>query len=218
MSSEKIPEIHYSDSLDKLFKKSGENFLCLRWAQEESQRWTAQMNTYFTIPTIILSGLTGIGSVGSDTLLPFTGASTLIGLLSFVCATLQTIASYFAFAKRSEAHRIGAIQYAKMYQIISFELSRPRNERMSANKLMDLIKSESDRLLEISPQIPRHIIDAFREKFKEDYTKISVPLVLNGLEPIEVVHVEIPLTQTQQQQQPQPSEEKVESKKPKPFR
>lgn len=180
------PQIHYTDTFEKLLKKSGEEFQCLAKAHSDSQRWTATSNTYLSIPVIILSGLAGLGAVGSENLLPFSGAQTLVGMVSFCCATLQTIASYFSFAKRSEAHRQAAIQYSKLHQLISFELSLPRRERMAAHKLLDLLKDEAGRLLETSPQFPLTVVHAFKRQFSS--TPIAIPSSLNGLEEIKIVN------------------------------
>jgi hypothetical protein len=179
------PDVHYSDSFEKMLAKNGEQFLCLSKAHDSAQRWTATWHTYLTIPVIILSGLSGLGAVGSETLLPFHGSTTLVGLVSFTCATLQTISSYFSFSSRAANHRNAATQYAKLHALISFELSLPRPERMSADKLLELIKDESSRLLESAPQFPVAVKKEFTANYKD--TLVSVPAVLNGLEPIEVV-------------------------------
>jgi len=179
------PDVHYSDSFERVLAKNGEQFLCLSKAHDSAQRWTATWNTYLTIPTIVLSGLSGLGAVGADSLLPFHGSNTLVGLISFVCATLQTISSYFSFASRAANHRNAATQYAKLHSLIALELSLPRAERLDADKLLELIKDESARLLEAAPQLPMAVKKEFRAEFKD--ARVSVPAVLNGLEPIEIV-------------------------------
>ena len=182
--AEEHPDIHYSESFEKVLKQNGEQFLCLSKAHDAAQRWTATWNTYLTIPTIILSGLSGLGAVGSESLLPFPNSTALIGFVSFTCATLQTISSYFAFASRAANHRNAATQYAKLHSLISLELSLPRGERLPAEKLLEIIKDESARLLESAPQLPAQVKKDFKVEFKD--TKVSVPAILNGLEPIEI--------------------------------
>ena len=177
------PDVHYSESFEVVLKKNGEQFLCLSKAHDAAQRFCANWNTRLTIPTIILSGLSGLGAVGSDSLLPFTHATTLVGLVSFVCATLQTISSYFSFASRAANHKNASIQYAKLHSHISLELSLPRKERMPAEKLLELIKDESSRLLESTQQLPAAVVAAFKLEKTQD---VSVPPILNGLEPITI--------------------------------
>jgi hypothetical protein len=186
--------IHFSDSFERILKKAAEQFSCLRKTHDDAERFTTKCNTYLTIPTIILSGLAGLGAVGSENLLPFNGSQTLVGMISFTCATLQTISSFFAFAKRAEAHRQAAIQYARLQQLITLELSLSREERMPADKMMMLLKDESSRLLETAPQLPYSVVTNFKQQFKD--TKVSVPSTLNGLEEVQVESSVPTLTQT----------------------
>ena len=183
MSSEH-PDIHYSESLEVVLKQNGEQFLCLSKAHDAAARFCADWNTRLTIPTIILSGLSGLGAVGSDSLLPFPNSTTLVGLVSFVCATLQTISSYFAFAARGANHKNASIQYAKLHNLLCLELSLPRSERIPAEKLLSMIKDESARLLESTQQLPAATVAQFKHENKEP--RVSVPPLLNGLEQIVV--------------------------------
>lgn len=208
MSSSDTRDIHYTDSLEVVLKKSAEEFQCLRKTHDDSQRWTATYNTYLSIPVIILSGLAGLGAVGSQNLLPFDGSQTLVGMISFVCATLQTVSSYFSFAKRSEAHRQAAIQYAKLYQLISLELSLPRQERIPADKLISLVKDEAGRLLEVCPLMPLTVVKQFREQYKH-HTNVSIPSVLNGLEEVKIASAKPIIT-------PEPSIVAIQTPTPEP--
>ena len=173
---------HWSESLEQLFKREGENFLCLFRVHEDAQRWCASWNTRLTMPSIVLGGLTGLGAVGADQILPFTGSSVLIGFCSFAVATLQVILDRLKFAGRAEAHRQTALSYSRLHRIITFELSLPDRERLPPSKLMNMIKDESDRLSEISPVLPAHLIT----KFKNDFSASTLhkPPELNGLDEI----------------------------------
>ena len=197
--SEEHPDVHYSNSLETVLKQHGEQFLCLSKAHDSAQRFCANWNTRLTIPTIILSGLSGLGAVGSQSLLPFEGNTVLVGMISFLCATLQTLSSYFSFASRSANHKNTSIQYAKLYSLITLELSLPRNERMEAEKLLSILKDETSRLLESAPQLPQ----AVKEEFKKEFPTpgISVPAILNGLEPISI-NTTLPLTPSPTPQAP----------------
>lgn len=182
--------IEWSDSLEKLFKKSAEQFLCLRWTHDAAQRWTARQNTLLTVPVIILSGIASLGSVGSSSLLPFEKSEVLVGLISFTAGTLQTVSSYFGFARRAEAHRIAALSYEKLHRQLDFQLKAHRHERDPPGQLMKMIKDEADRLNEVSPQLPEWAIQQFKTKFPE-LKEVSVPSILNGLDPVEIA-VEVP--------------------------
>jgi hypothetical protein len=58
---------------------------------------------------------------------------------------------------------------------------------MTPNDLLKYVKTEYDRLSEISPLIPPNIIRDFKEKFSDaKYAEISKPEDANGLHPIQI--------------------------------
>ena len=177
----------WHESLEEVVKKIAEQCLSLSWAHEASQRWTASWNTRLMFPSIILSSLVGIGSVGSTTLLPFDGSTTLVGILSLTASILQTFQNYYAFAKRSESHRIASLQYSKLHSFLSLQLSLPRNERIPATDVIEMLKVETEKLADVAPLIPQAVKDTFQQKFGKlaDY---SIAPILNGLEPVKVCH------------------------------
>jgi hypothetical protein len=175
----------WSESLEQLFKKTAEHFLCLRWSHDNASRYCQTRNSYLSIPVIVLSGLAGLGSVGSENLLPFSNSNILVGFVSFVAGTLQTISSYYAFAKRAEAHRVAAIQYERIHRTLEFELQIDREHRTNPSDLIQKLKEEADRLNEISPLLPSHSILAFKKAFPT--IEIAAPPILNGLEPTKIL-------------------------------
>ena len=177
----------WSDSLELLFKNTAEHFLCLRWSHDNAQRYCQTRNSYLSIPVIILSGLAGMGSVGSENLLPFQNSNLLVGFVSFVAGTLQTISSFYSFAKRAEAHRVSAISYERLHRMIEFELKIDREHRQKPADLIDKVKEEADRLNEISPLLPSHSILAFKKAFPHAENTLAVPTLLNGLAATEVL-------------------------------
>jgi len=98
---------------------------------------------------------------------------------------MNTLGSYFMFAKRSEAHRIAYIQYSKLFSQIAIELALPRNERMPPPQLLKLIRDSMERLSETTPSPPKEIINAFNHTFK-DIDDIAMPSETNGLEKVVV--------------------------------
>lgn len=145
------------------------------------------MNTYISLPVILLSTLAGAGSIGSNTL--FGGSETanvVIGGISLTVATLNTVSSYFSWARRSESHRIAATTYAKVYRFILIELAMPRSERIQAKDMLKIVREQCDRLQETSPQIPDNIIEDFKRTFGSTTPDVKKPEITNGLDPIYV--------------------------------
>ena len=160
-------EVEWSSQLEDILAQEGERCSGLAWLHTRAEILTGTYNAYVQVPVIILSTLAGTASVGSTTL--FDGdtksSSIVIGLVSIGVGILNTLGGFFAFAKRSEAHRIAHLNYSKLASKISIELSLPRNERMKAESLLTYVRETMERLAETTPNCPRGIIDDFNKKY-----------------------------------------------------
>lgn len=162
----------------------GEKALSLSWLHNRSEKRFAYFNNFLAIPSIIISTITGAGTIafGSNG-----DVSYVMGALSICVSILSTLNSYFAFAKRSEQHRLTAVNYSKLYLQISIELSLPRAKRMNVKSFLQTINEQVQRLNEVQPLVPDEIIHDYNVKFKDEPTTISRPEITNGLVSINVV-------------------------------
>lgn len=185
MSETEIRSASWTPLLEGYFSSTGEKAHCLSWIHKQAETLYSRRKTFIDLPVIVFSGVLGFLSVGSSSM--FAGdestASIAVGVGSLFVSVLNTIGSYFQWAKRAEGHRIASIQYAKLYRFLTIEMSLPREERMSPADLLKLTKETYDRLAEISPLAPPEIIDDFRKKFGNE-KDISKPEEANGLEKI----------------------------------
>ena len=176
--------IEWSDPIEKLVKRVGEESLCFNILHRRSQSYYAYRNHFVAIPTIALSSIIGAitFAVGNQ---ETTWSSTLLGSLNVLTAFIGTLGSYFRFAQLSENHRIVAIQYNKMYHLITAQLALSRELREPVSKMLDIIKDTIERLQEVAPEIPQAVIKGFKRDFTQ-YENISRPSITNGLESIEI--------------------------------
>lgn len=195
-------QVSWNSQLERVISDEGERSLCFTWLHSKSEKLYSNYSTYITLPVIILSTLAGAGSIGSSSLFGgSTVANIMIGGISLSVATLNTVASYFSWAKRSEAHKIAATSYAKIYRFILIELALPRSERIAAKDMLKIVREQCDRLSETSPQIPDTVIRMFKQFFGDSTPDVKKPEITNGLDPI-YVHppdVESPMFKLQTQ-------------------
>lgn len=185
--TEIIGPVAWSDDLELYFKTIGEQSNGLAWLHKRSEAYYSRIRNYIDLPVIIIGVINGATSVGSGTLFSDPKfASIGVGLVAILGAILSTIASYFKYSARAEAHRISSISYSKFFRFIGVQLGLPRNERLSAEDCLKRVKDENDRLLEISPIIPINIIQEFNTKFRTYKSKIAFPSEANGLELINI--------------------------------
>lgn len=185
---EALNAVSWNYQLELILSQEGERALCYSWLHNNSQKRYTRMDTYITLPTILLSTLSGSASIGSASIFPgLSGIASLsIGCLSLSVGVLNTVSSYFGWGKRSEAHKAAAMTYSKIHRFIMIELSLPRTERMAAKDMLKIMRDQLDRLMETSPQIPDAVIEMFREKFYKTTPNITKPEITNGLDPIHI--------------------------------
>ena len=185
-----MTELTYNSHLEDLIASEGEKALAFQWLHDRSEKRYTVFNTNIVLPVIILSTMSGTASIGQKELFGDTPVSAVvIGLVSILVGILNTISSFFAWAKRAEGHRITGISYGKLHRYISIELSLPRDQRVAAKHFLKVIRDQIDRLTETSPQIPPAVITEFQLKFKDVPPTISIPEVCNGLHKVDVYPV-----------------------------
>lgn len=180
-------DIHWSVQLETLIAREAEKCRGLAWIHQRAELHQNHRNNIIQIPVIVFSTVAGTASVGSATLFgnQTTLASIAIGGVSILVGIMNTLGSYFSFAKRAEAHRIAYIQYSKLFSQISIEMALPRNERMAPPQILKLIRDSMERLSETTPSPPKAIIAAFKDEFK-GIDDIAMPSETNGLEKVVV--------------------------------
>ena len=185
-STEISSNIRWTDKLEDYFVSTGEKAHCLGWVHKQAESMYSNRRTFIDLPVIVGSGVIAFLNAGSQSMFEDPRISSIaLGVGSLVVGILNTLGSYFGWAKRAEGHRISAIHYSKLYRFISVEMALPREERMSPHDLLKYVKDQYDRLAEISPLVPGAVIHAFQSRFKK-YTDISKPEEANGLEKITV--------------------------------
>jgi hypothetical protein len=183
--------VTWNSQLERVISDEGERCLCFSWLHAKSEKRFTRLNTTISIPVIVLSTLAGSASIGSQSL--FNGSSTgniSIGAVSLLVGVMNTVSSFFNWAKRAEAHRISAITYQKVYRFILIELALPRAERMAAKDMLKVVRDQCDRLQETAPQIPDEVIVLFKEKFGSTTPHVKKPEITNGLDPIAVYSID----------------------------
>jgi hypothetical protein len=180
-------KISWNSQLERIISDEGERSLCFVWLHTKAEKYYAKLNTYISLPVILLSTIAGAGSFGSQSLFNNSQiANIVIGGMSITVAALNTVAGFFAWAKRSESHRIASSTYGKIYRFILIELALPRSERIAAKDMLKIVREQCDRLADTSPQIPDKIIQDFKKKFGDSTPDVKKPEITNGLDPIMV--------------------------------
>lgn len=182
-------DIHWTVRLEEYFVATGEKANCLAWVHKKAEELYSVRKTFIDLPVIVGSGVIAFLNAGSQSMFEDARISSIaLGVGSLVVGILNTMGTYFGWAKRAEGHRISSINYAKLYRFIAVELALPRAERMAPSDFLKVVKDTYDRLAEISPMIPPSVIHKFQSRFKK-LTDIAKPEEANGLHKINVYRV-----------------------------
>ena len=186
-NSDAIGIVSWTVTLEDYFAQTGEKANGLAIMHKHSESIFNRRKVYIDLPVIVGSGAVAFLNAGSSSL--FAGnaqlAATSLGVASLTIGILNTIGTYFGWAKRSEGHRMSAIHYAKLYRFINVELRLPRDERMQPGDFLKYVKDQYDRLAELSPPIPGSVVSGFNTQMSK-YMDISKPEETNGLNKIEI--------------------------------
>jgi len=176
--------ITWNDSLETLVAEEAERCAGLSWLHIECEKYFSVHTNCIALPVIILSTVNGFLSGSSQTIFSNVQISSIaLGVVSLFTGVLSTLGSYFAWAKRTEAHRISAIQYQKISKFLTIELTLPKTERIAAKDILKITREQIERLMEISPAIPELILKRYRDKFKS-ITDVAHPEVIQGLKKV----------------------------------
>ena len=140
---------------------------CYRWLHAKSHIDYSRANTWFTIPVIVMSTLTGTANFAQDRFpenIRPTFAS-IVGSVNIFAGILTTIQQFLKISEYNEAHRACSISWGKFYRNIKVELAKDPRERTNVKQLIKTQKEEFDRLMEISPPITEKVIKRFKKEF-----------------------------------------------------
>lgn len=165
--STKDPE--WKNEHEKILVEWADKAMCYRWLHARSHQSYSKTNTWFTIPVIIMSTLTGTANFAQDKFPEHmkTYAQMAIGTVNIFAGILTTIAQFLKISELNEAHRASSISWDKFYRNIKVELAKSRDERMHVGHMIKICKEEFDRLMETSPSINEQVIAQFNSTFPQ---------------------------------------------------
>jgi len=179
MDKEKDVEKIWNDSEVQLLKKWGEIAASYRLLHDEAFR-DYQIKSYgLTIPVIILSTLSGTASfsISSFPVSLQVYVPMVIGGINILVGIIQTVTQFLRVNELTESNRVASIAYGKFSRNITTELSLPPKERTyNGIDYVQMCRSEMDRLIEQSPNIPINLLYNFDNNNK--FTDITKPDVL----------------------------------------
>lgn len=166
---------------EHILKNWGEMCACYRYLHYRSYQKFKKQSMAFTIPIIIISTITGTANFAQETF-PHSMRAYVpagIGTLNLIAAIMTTIAQFLKVSELMESHRVCSVHYGKLSRNIRLELTLPLQERThDGSNMIEICRSEFDRLIEQSPPIPGDVLRKFEKKMDEDGGTYTTPEIL----------------------------------------
>lgn len=166
-TSDPTPKFKWSPENEMILVEWSDIAQCYNWMNHRSNQILTFTNAWITIPSIVLSTISGTASFAQKNLPEnFQSMSPLvIGGINIFVGILTTVQQYLKLTERNEAHRVSAISWGKFYRNIRIELAKHPDERIDASHFLKVCRNDFDRLMETSPIISTAVVNEFMKSF-----------------------------------------------------
>lgn len=179
--------IDWTPEHEQILVEWADKAMCYRWLHSKANAMFSSLNTWYTIPVIVISTLTGTANFAQERV-PIEYQSFFVmtvGGFNILAGIITTIQQFLKITQLNEAHRVSSIAWDKFYRNIKIELAKHPSERIDVRQMIKMSKEEFDRLMETSPDIPQKIVNEFKSNFgkQEMFNKIIKPEICDILIP-----------------------------------
>jgi hypothetical protein len=167
-TDEPVKIIEWTSDHENILIDWADKSMCYRWLHSKSYDRYNKLNTWFTIPVIIMSTLTGTANFAQERVpIDYRGYfSMIVGGVNIIAGIVTTIQNFLKISELNESHRVGSLSWDKFYRKIRVELAKSPEERQAVDVYLKLCTEEFDRLMETSPSIEKRIIKEFKNTFE----------------------------------------------------
>lgn len=173
-----------------IIKQWADKAQCYQWLHTRCREIYQKKNSWFTIPVIIISTVTGTANFAQDRFPDNLKQYIVMGIgtLSIIAGIITTIYQFLQISELNEGHRVAAMSWGKFHNTLKTLVLRHPLDRMSPNDAIKLYHDEYDRLTEISPQVLKKVLITFNSKFKKNETLIK-PEICNKLDSTQIYNM-----------------------------
>jgi hypothetical protein len=189
-TDESIRKAYWKEEEEELLKSWADKAQCYQWLHMKAREVYRRQNSRYTIPVIIISTFVGTASFAQDRFSEENRQYLAMGVgsLSIIAGIISTVAQFLKVSELNEAHRIAALSWGKFFRTVKTEISRHPLDRQTPTMLINHNKEEYDRLVEISPPIPKKVLAEFQSKFSAIENLVK-PEVCDELAPTTVFNI-----------------------------
>ena len=182
---------YWKEEEENLLRDWADKAQCYELLHAKSHAVYKTRHTWFVIPVIIISTVTGTANFAQDKITNEKDKNIfvmVVGGLNIFAAIVTTISQFLKISEMNEGHRVASYSWGKYYRNIRTELAKHPLDRTNPADLIAMAKEEYDRLLELSPMIPKKVVQEFNKTFLKN-NKISKPEICDIIIPTTVFNM-----------------------------
>jgi len=162
-------DINHSDDIEGILDKIRRNSIQLNYAHKQTYEKLKNKLIYFRIPTIILSSINSVFSVGLVAYMPQQQVSVINCLISLVCGIIVSVELYLQIEKAmSVEYDVSKSYYLLSIEIQRFLLTNRANRTIDCQPFLDKSYNQYTKLFENSRLLKKSIHDTLTDLKEED--------------------------------------------------
>jgi hypothetical protein len=172
----------WHESVERLLQKYCDESQIRESLHRRAYYYYKRTLTWFQLPIIILSAISGSMQFLSKSFPVYENAIvTGTASLSISVSIISAVMTYLKLGEQQTKHEISQIAWQNFYNTVSHQLQLTKNLREDPVEFVSQIKTDYDRLFEISPICSRRFILEVKKKVRRHATaEFQVPPYLNG--------------------------------------
>jgi len=150
----------HSDDIESILDKIRRNSIQLNYAHKQKYEKLKDKLIYYRVPTIILSSINSVFSVGLSAYMPQQDVSVINCLISLICGIIVSIELYLQLEKAmSIEYDVAKSYYLLSIEIQKFLLTKRENRSIDCSPFLDKSYNQYTKLYESSRLLEKSIHD-----------------------------------------------------------
>jgi len=159
----------HSDDIETILDKIRRNSIQLNYAHKQTYEKLKNKLVYFRIPTIVLSSINSVFSVGLVAYMPQQDVSVINCLISLVCGIIVSVELYLQIEKAmSVEYDVSKSYYLLGIEIQRFLLTKRENRTIDCQPFLDKSYNQYTKLFENSRLLKKSIHDNLTDLQTDD--------------------------------------------------
>jgi hypothetical protein len=178
----------WTEEKEDTLKAYAEESECMYVAYTKEHLKYRNYGHYFTIPSIVISTVTGLLAFDSN-FSSSTSGPIVIGSLNIFVAIIGTVYKVLEYAELEAKFKFLAAEHLKLHSEIQAALLKAPKDRDNALEFVRKVENRRMQLIDNPPAVSDSVKNRFKQKYKNSH--LDIPLLLNKINKIKIYGREV---------------------------